>query len=71
MGNFIADAQREAAGADVGFMNTSGIRKNMPAGSITKRDLFEILPFRNILMKFELTGRQIRIYCGILYKRTS
>jgi 5'-nucleotidase / UDP-sugar diphosphatase len=60
MGNFIADAQREAAGADIGFMNTSGIRKNISVGSITKRDLFEILPFRNILMKFELTGKQIR-----------
>jgi 2',3'-cyclic-nucleotide 2'-phosphodiesterase (5'-nucleotidase family) len=60
VGNFIADAQREAAGADVGFMNSSGIRKDMSAGPITKRDLFEILPFRNLLMKFELTGKQIR-----------
>jgi len=60
MGNFITDAQREAAGADVGFMNTAGIRNNISAGPITKRDLFEILPFRNILMKFELTGKQIR-----------
>jgi 5'-nucleotidase / UDP-sugar diphosphatase len=60
MGNFIADAHREAAGADVGFMNTAGIRKNMSAGPITKRDLFEILPFRNILMKFKLTGKHIK-----------
>lgn len=60
IGDFIADAQREAAGADIGFMNSSGIRKNLSAGPITKRDLFEILPFRNLLMKFELTGRQIR-----------
>jgi len=41
-------------------MNTAGIRNNKSAGPITKRDLFEILPFRNILMKFELTGKQIR-----------
>jgi 2',3'-cyclic-nucleotide 2'-phosphodiesterase (5'-nucleotidase family) len=60
IGDFIADAQREAAGADVGFMNSAGIRKDLSAGPITKRDLFEILPFRNLLMKFELTGRQIR-----------
>ena len=60
IGNFITDAQREAAGADIGFMNSSGMRKNMPAGPITKRDLFEILPFRNVLTRFELTGRQIR-----------
>jgi 2',3'-cyclic-nucleotide 2'-phosphodiesterase (5'-nucleotidase family) len=60
IGNFIADAQREAIGADVGFMNSAGIRKDLTAGPITKRDLFEILPFRNILVKFELTGNQIR-----------
>lgn len=60
IGDFIADAQREAAGADVAFMNDHGIRKDMAAGPITKRDLFEILPFRNLLTKFELTGRQIR-----------
>jgi 5'-nucleotidase/UDP-sugar diphosphatase len=60
IGDFIADAQREAAGADVAFMNDHGIRKDMAAGPITKRDLFEILPFRNILTTFELTGKQIR-----------
>jgi 2',3'-cyclic-nucleotide 2'-phosphodiesterase (5'-nucleotidase family) len=60
IGNFIADAQREAAGADVGFMNSSGVRKDKSAGPLTKRDLFEILPFRNILTKFELTGKQIK-----------
>jgi len=60
IGDFIADAQREAAGADFGFMNNQGIRKDILAGPITKRDLFEILPFRNILAKFEITGKQIR-----------
>jgi 5'-nucleotidase/UDP-sugar diphosphatase len=60
IGDFITDAQREAAKADVAFMNDHGIRKDMPAGPITKRDLFEILPFRNILTTFELTGKQLR-----------
>ena len=52
IGDFLADAQREAADADVGFMNNAGIRKNLSAGPITKRDIFEILPFRNILTTF-------------------
>ncbi|MBN1397923.1 MAG: bifunctional metallophosphatase/5'-nucleotidase [Bacteroidetes bacterium] len=60
IGNFITDAQREAAGADIGFMNTYGIRKDLTAGPITKQDLFEIMPFHNTLMKFELTGSQVR-----------
>jgi len=59
-GNFIADAQREATHADIAFMNNGGIRKNLSPGPITKQDLFEVLPFRNILTTFEVSGRQIR-----------
>jgi len=60
VGDFVSDAQREAAGADVAFMNTQGIRADVPAGPVTKRELFEVLPFRNIVVTFELTGAQIR-----------
>lgn len=60
IGNFISDAQREEAHADIAFMNNHGIRKNVLAGPITKRDLFEVLPFRNILVTFPVTGEQIQ-----------
>jgi len=60
IGNFIADAQREAVNADVSFMNSSGIRKDLTAGHITKKDIFEILPFRNLLTTFPVTAKQIR-----------
>lgn len=60
LGNFISDAQREAAHADIAFMNTHGIRKNITAGPFTKKDLFEVLPFRNVLVTFPVTGAQIR-----------
>ncbi len=60
IGDFLADAQREAAHADVGFMNNAGIRKNLSAGPITKRDIFEILPFRNILTTFQLSGAEVK-----------
>lgn len=60
VGRFVADAQREAAHAHVGFMNASGIRANVAAGPLTKRELFEVLPFRNILTTFQLSGRQLR-----------
>ena len=67
IGNFITDAQREAAGADVAFMNIQGIRRDAAAGPLTKRDLFEILPFRNLLTTFTLTGKEIRgIVQGII-----
>lgn len=60
IGNFITDAQREAAGAELAFMNTHGIRKDVPAGPLTKLDLFEVLPFHNVLTTFQLHGRQLR-----------
>jgi len=60
IGNFITDAQREAAGAQVAFTNNRGIRRNVSAGPLTKRDLFEVLPFRNVLTTFQLSGKQLR-----------
>jgi 5'-nucleotidase / UDP-sugar diphosphatase len=60
IGDFISDAQREAAHADIGFMNDFGIRKNVSAGPISKRDIFEVLPFRNILTTFPLSGAEVK-----------
>ena len=60
VGDFIADAQREGAHADIGFMNDHGIRKNVAKGPMTKRDLFEVLPFRNVLVTFQLSGKQVK-----------
>jgi 5'-nucleotidase/UDP-sugar diphosphatase len=60
VGTFIAEAQRTAAGADVGFMNNYGIRRDVPAGPLTKKTLFEVLPFRNILTTFQLSGKELR-----------
>lgn len=60
LGNFYTDAIREAAGAQVAFSNSTGIRKDLLAGDVTKLDLIEIAPFRNYLCTFELTGKQLR-----------
>ncbi len=60
IGQFIANAQREAAGAEIGFMNKHGIRKDQKAGPMTKQDLFEILPFANVLCTFQLSGLELR-----------
>ena len=59
IGTFIAEAQRTAVRANVAFMNSHGIRKDMSAGPVTKKDLYEILPFRNLLVTFQLTGEQL------------
>lgn len=59
LGNLIADAQRRTAGAQIAFVNPGGIRRDLPAGEITWGILYEVQPFGNDLMRFELSGEQI------------
>ena len=62
VGNFIADAFRAATGADVGLMNGGSIRADeiIRAGTLTKRDVLSILPFKNRVVKVELSGAVLR-----------
>jgi len=59
IGNLICDAMREAAGADIAFQNSGGIRANIPGGKITLEQVYALLPFDNTLVVMELTGRQV------------
>jgi len=58
-GNLIADAFRDHFKADCAFQNRGGIRCNLPKGPVTRRDLFEILPFGNHLVLLELRGEHL------------
>jgi 5'-nucleotidase len=59
MGDLIADAQREATGADVAFTTPSWVRGDIEKGPIAWRELFRVQPFGNRLMRISLTGKQI------------
>ena len=62
MGNLIADATRAKNGADLAITNGGGIRadKEYAAGSdITRRDVLSELPFGNVTVLTEVTGKQI------------
>ena len=69
IGNFITGAMVEAAHAEIGFTNDHGFRKDMSAGPMTKRDLYEILPFRNVLVTFQLSGKQLQSVMMYYLKR--
>jgi 5'-nucleotidase/UDP-sugar diphosphatase len=56
MGNMVVDAMREAVDADVAFTNLGGIRDNIGMGIITPREVFQVVPFDNKLVVFEMTG---------------
>jgi 2',3'-cyclic-nucleotide 2'-phosphodiesterase (5'-nucleotidase family) len=59
IGDWIADAYRAFTGADIAFHNSGGIRKGLKKGPVTKRDFWEICPFENRLVVFEVRGREL------------
>jgi 2',3'-cyclic-nucleotide 2'-phosphodiesterase (5'-nucleotidase family) len=69
LGNWITDAFRSFARADVAVMNNHGIRKNLMAGPVTVRDILEINPFGNELMKLTVSGDQLQIVANHLAAR--
>ncbi len=60
LGDFEADVFREKAGADIAFINGGGMRKNLNKGDITVRDVWEINPFGNEIIKFSVSGKQLK-----------
>jgi 5'-nucleotidase len=62
IGNFVADAYRKAAGADVALVNGGSIRADLTynPGTLTKRDVLSILPFNNPIVKIEISGKTLR-----------
>lgn len=62
LSNLVADVIRQAAEkvqskpADMGLVNTGGLRNILPAGNITEATIFEILPFENSLCVLTMKG---------------
>ena len=56
LGRLIADAQRSAGRADVAIMNNGGIRADLPEGTITWGNVYQVQPFQNRLQRLTITG---------------
>jgi 2',3'-cyclic-nucleotide 2'-phosphodiesterase (5'-nucleotidase family) len=61
LGNLVSDAIRKAAGSQIAFQNSGGIRTDIDQGGITLGQVFTALPFDNDIISMDLTGEQIRI----------
>ncbi|MFD2367659.1 bifunctional metallophosphatase/5'-nucleotidase [Pseudoduganella sp. GCM10020061] len=65
LGGIVADAVLAATkdhGADIGLINTAGVRKDLESGAdgvVTYGQAQAVLPFANTLLVMELTGRQL------------
>jgi 2',3'-cyclic-nucleotide 2'-phosphodiesterase (5'-nucleotidase family) len=60
VGDMVADAMRAAfPDADVALTNSGGLRDDLPAGTVRRQDLQEIMPFDNRVLKVPMTGAQL------------
>jgi 2',3'-cyclic-nucleotide 2'-phosphodiesterase (5'-nucleotidase family) len=59
LGNLMADAIREAAGSDVAFQNSGGIRDDILRGEITYRKIYKVDGFSNTIVTMDMTGEQL------------
>lgn len=59
LGTFICSVMKETAGADVAFINASGIRSGLPAGDITVEDVMKVVPFDNSVVSCEMKGEAL------------
>ncbi|MRH44213.1 hypothetical protein GH741_16340 [Aquibacillus halophilus] len=59
LGNLIADAMLYSMGSDFAMMNGGGIRDQLLEGEVTWGNLYNIMPFGNTLMEFEVTGADL------------
>jgi 5'-nucleotidase len=59
LGNFVTAAMRAAAPGDVAIVNTTGIRADVPEGTVTLEDVYRVLPFDDELVAADLTADQL------------
>jgi 5'-nucleotidase len=60
LGYLMADAQRNAADADIALMNPGGVRiDRLDSGPVTIKNVYQLDPFGNELVVTKLTGEEI------------
>ncbi|MBO7234870.1 MAG: 5'-nucleotidase C-terminal domain-containing protein [Paludibacteraceae bacterium] len=69
LSNWTSDVLREAAidfmgrSADIGVVNMGGLRCEIPAGEVTLRKMYELMPFDNQLTIVWMTGADLDSLC--------
>ena len=60
LGDLCAEAFRNAADADIGYINGGSLRADIPAGDVTFNNLLNVLPFNNTIVLAEISGQTIK-----------
>jgi len=60
LGDLLTDAMRAYMKTDFAFLNSGGIRTDLPAGALIYANLFDVSPFDNFPAVVTMTGAQVR-----------
>lgn len=60
LGNYVMDTLRQAVKAHAAFSTASSFRASIPPGPIRMEDYLTALPYKNIVMVYDLTGAQLK-----------
>ena len=60
LGNWICDMMRQRLKLDVAFQNSGGVRLQRLEGEIRLKDVYQMLPFGNTVIRMEMFPREIR-----------
>ena len=59
LGNLVTDALLFETAADVAIMNGGSLRAALPAGALKWGDIFQVLPFSNVVTIFDISGADL------------
>jgi 5'-nucleotidase/UDP-sugar diphosphatase len=60
IGDWMTDCMRDWAHADVAFQNSGGIRDDIAEGPVTLREIYEVMPFDNVMVTMRIQGRYLK-----------
>ncbi len=66
LGRLIAQSQMERVKADIGIMNSGGIRASINEGDVTYKDILTVQPYGNMISTVDLTGQELLDYLNVV-----
>ena len=67
LGYWVAELVKSEPGADLGIVNSGGVRSEIYRGSITPSDIYNVMPFNDKLASFEMDGADLIKVKGMHY----
>ena len=60
LGQWVAEVMQENSDAQISVTNGGGVRTSLQQGNVTIANMYEVMPFDNVLSIFEMTGEQVK-----------